>query len=51
MDLMSKKADAFRFSKDDYKVIRNKIKQTSGDAVGKSIVKSDNSGAKSIFDL
>lgn len=42
---------SFEFSKTDWKQIVDYIGTTKGDLVGESVVKTDNSGAKSIFNL
>lgn len=41
----------FKFSEKDWRQIVEYIGTTQGDNVGSSVVKSDNSGAKSIFNL
>lgn len=45
------KLTPFEFSSKDWKQIVDYIGTTEGDTVGESIVKTDNSGARSIFNL
>jgi GDP-D-mannose dehydratase len=49
--LQMDKLTDFEFSQTDWQQIVDYIGTTQGDLVGSSVVKSDNSGAKSIFNL
>jgi len=51
LHLQIDKLTEVEFAEDDWKVIKSQIMSTAGEAVGKSFIKSNNSGAVSIFDL